>query len=334
MLVFDRESWKNHRSWCAGTLIATSAALVWYVVYGASSGDWIWPGGASPPGFAFGLLGGVIILFEMLLWPRKSLWRGWRLLPTKTWMVAHLWLGLLSLPLLLLHGSFHFAPSASTLAAVLMWLLVAVVASGIFGLFVQNVVPRLMLEQVPAETIYSQIGHVLAQYRTDAERLVSLSCGRPQSLSQRDGESAEAPVPVAGDAPSFVSVGTVRQVGRVQGKVIQVGLEAGWVAGSEPLLVFYQDHIKPYLSARTGKRLSLGSRKEAEALFAALKNRVGPEARSVVDHLADLCDQRRQFDLQARLHLWLHSWLVAHVALSVGLVVLMVIHAILALKYL
>ncbi len=111
MLIFDRESWKNHRSWCAGVVIATFLALAWYVAYGLWWGPWNWPGGASPPGFTFGLLGGAIILFEMLLWPRKSLWRGWRLLPTKTWMIAHLWLGLFALPLLLLHGSFHFHPA-------------------------------------------------------------------------------------------------------------------------------------------------------------------------------------------------------------------------------
>ena len=54
----------------------------------------------------------------------------------------------------------------------------------------------------------------------------------------------------------------------------------------------------------------------------------------MVDRLADLCDQRRQFDLQARLHFWLHSWLGAHVALSVALTLLMFVHAVLALKYL
>ena len=82
-----------------------------YVAYGFSSGSWTWPGGGSPPGFAYGVLGGGIILFEMLLWPRKSLWRGWRLGRTKLWMTAHIWLGLLTLPLLLLHGGFHFSLS-------------------------------------------------------------------------------------------------------------------------------------------------------------------------------------------------------------------------------
>jgi len=332
MLIFDRESWKNHRSWCAGTLIAAFIAAAWYVSYGFWWGPWTWPSGASPPGFTCGLVGGAIILFEMLLWPRKSLWRGWRLFPTKTWMIAHLWLGILALPLLLLHGGFHFQLSTSVLAAALMWLLTAVAASGVFGLVVQNVIPKLMLEQVPAETIYSQIGHVLEQYRADAQRLVSLTCGQSDQVLKGDGRGPNGAFP--DDSPSFVSVGTVRQVGRVQGKVVQVGLEADWVSGSEPLLAFYQEKIEPYLRAKSGTRLPLGSSKQATALFAGLKTRLSPEAHDVVERLADLCDQRRQFDLQSRLHRWLHSWLVAHVALSIGLTLLMVVHVVLALKYL
>ena len=83
-------------------------------------------------------------------------------------MTAHIWLGLLTIPLLLLHGGFHFRLSTSTLAAVLMWLLVLVVGSGMVGLVLQNILPRLMLEQVQAETIYGQIGHILEQYRAEA----------------------------------------------------------------------------------------------------------------------------------------------------------------------
>jgi hypothetical protein len=130
-----------------------------------------------------------------------------------------------------------------------------------------------------------------------------------------------------------VSVGAVRQVGWVQGKVVQVGIEAVWVPESEALLAFFQDQVEPYLAARSGTRLPLGSPSQAAGLFRILKTRLRPEAHHVVDRLANLCDQRRQFDLQARLHVWLHLWLGVHVALSVALVLLMVVHVFLALKY-
>ena len=159
MLIFDRENWPRHRRWAISALLVTLAAIAWYVFYGflGHQGQWHWPGGSSPPGFTFGILGGLIILFEMLLVPRKYLWRGRRLGRTKYWMMAHLWLGLIVLILLLLHGDFHFSLSRSTLAAILMWLLVAVFLSGLWGAIVQTVLPRLILERVPAETIYSQI---------------------------------------------------------------------------------------------------------------------------------------------------------------------------------
>jgi hypothetical protein len=332
MLIFDRDNWRHHRPWCLATAVATLAAVAWYVVHGFGSGLWNWPGGGSPPGFSYGVLGGAIILFEMLLLPRKYWWRGRRLGRTKLWMKAHIWLGLLTLPLLLLHGGFHFNLARSPLAAVLMWLLVIVVGSGVFGLVVQNIVPRIMLERIPAETIQSQISRVLDQYRVEAERLVAATCG-------------QTPVGVAGGAvgpglsnrgsgsPPFVSVETMRQAGRVQGKVVEVGVEAGYVPGSEPLLVFFRDLVDPYLRAASGAGLPLGSPRRAVSLFHALKTGLHPEAYPVVDRLADLCDQRRQFDFQDRLHGWLYTWLGIHLALSTVLVVLMLVHIYFALRY-
>jgi hypothetical protein len=324
MLVFDRENWPHHRPWCLLTAMATVLAGAWYVLYGFSSGAWSWPAGSSPPGFAFGVAGGAIILFEMLLWPRKSLWRGRRLGRTKLWMTAHLWLGLLTLPLLLLHGGFHFSLASSPLAAVLMWLLVLVVGSGIFGLAIQNIVPRLMLERLPAETITSQIGRILEQYHQEAERLVGQVCGDSPS-----GSHDETPA----DARGYAAVETVRQVGRVQGKVIQATTEATYVPESEPLRVFYDEFVDPYLAASSGVRLPLGYARRTAALFATLKGRLRVEAHPMVDRLADLCDQRRQFDLQNRLQNLLFTWLGVHVALSVALLVLMIIHIFLALEY-
>jgi hypothetical protein len=325
MLIFDRENWRHHRIWCLATVLATAAAVVCYVAYGFSSGSWSWPGGASPPGFAYGVMGGAIIVFEMLLWPRKSWWRGWRLGRTKWWMTAHIWLGLLTLPLLLLHGGFHFNLVRSTLAAILMWLLVFVVVSGVFGLIVQNIVPRMMLDWVPAETIYGQIDHVLERYCSDAERLVDVTCRQ----GPRGGSTGERGT----GAPSLFPVETVRQVGRVQGKVVDVEIGAGYVPESEPLLAFFGDQVAPFLRAKSGRGLPLGSPRRAASLFSSLKTVLRAEAHPVVDYLADICDQRRQFDLQSRLHGWLYIWLAVHVALSVALFVLMLLHIALALRY-
>ncbi len=325
MLIFDRENWPNHRPWCWGVIAVSVASTAWYVVYGLSGGSWSWPAGSSPPGFVFGAVAGLIMAFEMLLWPRKSLWRGLRIGRTKLWMTGHIWLGLLTVPLLLLHGSFRFNPSGSLLAVVLMWLMLLVALSGIFGVAMQNLIPRLMLERLPAETIASQIPNVLEQYREEAERMVHATVG-------------DSPLVAAGGVSGQpVVVERVRQVdvGRVQGRVVEAAVEVGYVPDSEPLLAFFKEMVNPYLRARPGSggTLPLGSSRRASALFQGLAGRLRPDARPIVDRLADLCDQRRQFDLQARLHGWLHTWLGLHVAMSVALFVLMIAHIFLALKY-
>lgn len=256
------------------------------------------------------MLGGLVMAFEMLLWPRKSLWRGWRLGRTKIWMTAHLWLGLFSLPLLLLHGDFRFDPSRSTLAVVLMWLLVIVVASGILGATVQNIVPRMMLERVPAETIHAQIGRILELYHDEAQRLVEATSG--EALT---GEPAVADMAI------------------VSARAETAGVQARKVPDAEPLVAFHRDHVEPYLAARSGAGLSLASPGRAQAIVRALKQNLRAEAHPVVDRLAALCDERRQFDLQTRLHGWLHNWLAVHVAFSVALFLLMIIHIMMALKY-
>jgi hypothetical protein len=245
-------------------------------------------------------------------------------------MTAHIWLGALAFPLLLLHGRFHFALSRSTLAAALMWLLAAVILSGFWGLFVQNILPRIMLEQVPAETIHSQIGHILELYADEADQLVRLTCGRPAGTiapAAGGGPASDEPLP-------FLAVATMRKVGRIQGKVVQAGVEAAWVPGSEPLLEFHHRQVEPYLRAESGRGLPLSSTARAAALFQEIKTQLRPEAHATVDRIAALCDQRRQFDLQTRLHRWLHIWLGIHVPLSVALLLLMAVHAFLAFKYL
>src|SRR5262249_12395484 len=161
-----------------------------------------------------------------------------------------------------------FNLARSTLAAVLLWLVLIVVASGVFGLVVQNIVPRLMLENIPAETIYSQIGHILSQYRAEAERLVTVTCGKPPD---RDPDDTERPDEPAEEGPSFIAVPVLRRVGRLEGKVVQVKIETGYVPESEALLTLFHDQIEPYLRAKSGVALPLASAQRAAKLFEALK---------------------------------------------------------------
>ena len=89
-------------------------------------------------------------------------------------MRGHLWLGLLSLPLILFHGGFHFG---GTLTRVLMWLLIITVGSGLFGALLQNYVPRIMTSEVPLETIYAEIENVRTLLREEGDQSVAALCG-------------------------------------------------------------------------------------------------------------------------------------------------------------
>jgi hypothetical protein len=323
MLIFRGGNWPEHRPWFLGVVIASIAAIAWYGVEGYRTG--IWPGGSSGPGFTFGVVGGLIILFEMLLWVRKK-YRAVRIGRAKLWMKAHIWLGLLCVPLLVLHSGFRWWNLA--LSGILMAVLFLVIASGIWGLVLQQVLPTIMLDEIPAETIHSQIDYVLGQLLAEARRLVYVTCGQgDRGLTQGDGTMTGQP------DQTFLVIGAVRTVGRVQGKVLQTRTQAMMVLGAEPLLGFFEEQVVPFFQAKHLARLPLGSSKRAAVMFRELKTSLSPESHGVVDTLESLCDQRRQFARQARLHSWLHAWLCVHLPLSVALFILMSVHIFYALKY-
>ena len=70
--------------------------------------------------------------------------RVWRIGRTKTWMRAHIWLGLLAVPLIGVHA---WRELGGALSATMVVLFAIVIASGIFGLVLQQFLPRMLLER-------------------------------------------------------------------------------------------------------------------------------------------------------------------------------------------
>jgi hypothetical protein len=164
-MIIDR----THRPWVAMTAGAFVLAAIGYTWHAST-----WhagPTGASPAGLAFGIAGYALMLFAGLLGARKKV-PTWRLGRAQTWMRGHLWLGLLSFPMILFHGGFAWR---GPLTAILMLLLFIVVISGIFGAALQHFLPRIMTAQVPLETIYEEIPHIRAQLLAEADELASSS---------------------------------------------------------------------------------------------------------------------------------------------------------------
>jgi hypothetical protein len=259
---------------------------------GAAAGLWAWPPQpSSTVGVACGVVGGLIVFFEMLILPRKW-YRGKRLGRTRTWMAWHVWLGLVCLPVILVHAGFGFGGPLTT---VTLALFLVTTFSGVWGLVMQQWLPQKMLEDIPGESISSQIdrlGDSLAEEA--ARRVTALVTVRPEE------ESAE---PLVG------------------------GLLAA------ELVAFRDEVLLPYLQEGSESRSPLARAADAEARFARLREAVPPQALHTLDRLQELADLRRRWDAQARLHFWLHNWLLVHLPISVAMTSLMVLHAIRALKF-
>ena len=147
-------------------MVAFLAVMLVYVSYALRTPGG--PRGGTAIGLAFGVAGYALMLFEGLLGARKKV-PVWRLGRAQTWMRGHLWLGVLTLPLILFHAGFAFR---GALTGALMLLLVLVAASGILGAILQHYLPRTITTRVPMESIYEEIPHVRAQLRDEAEQLV------------------------------------------------------------------------------------------------------------------------------------------------------------------
>lgn len=290
----------------AVAIAAIGAGLPWL---GAKLGLWGWPVPSSRYGVLLGLLGGAIVLFEMALLPRK--WFRWlRLVRTKTWMRFHVWLGLVCLPVILVHAGFGLG---GPLAAITLVLFLLVTASGIWGLVMQQWLPEKMLAEVPNETIASQIDFVGEVHTAEAMRLIEALTTAPPEFDAFDVR------PQGHGAPGLLVV--------VQGEPAVTGQLA------EELLAFRDTILVPFLRGGVRRKSPLVTRTEAERRFEQLRDSLPETATPVIDRLEQLADLRRQWDFQSRLNWWLHSWLVLHLPLSVAMTGLMLVHAVRALKY-
>lgn len=195
MLVFGRNRFAAQFRWMLVAAVVTGGACGWYAVE-AVAADKL-PGGGSRVGLVLGTVGAAIILFEMLLWPRKRLLRS-RTRPwfrTQTWMKAHIWLGLAVVPVAVLHTGFRFG---GTLTTWLMLVFAAVILSGAWGLLLQQIIPRRILDLVPDEVPAAEIDRVMAAHtlgfvrRLDADR--GELGGEPVAGAERLHEAFDATV--------------------------------------------------------------------------------------------------------------------------------------------
>ena len=282
----------------ACVLIASAVAcipiLVWYV--GSALLGWAWPVADGRFGVITGLVGFVIIFSEILFWPRKALLRKFRWLGrARPWMWCHIVLGFVCLPIIVLHSGFDWG---GRLSATTMVLFLIVIVSGVWGLAMQQWLPQKILNDIPNETVASQVEFAIEKHVGDAKRI----------LDQMTTELGSAPDAKLGFKPKVI--------GR----------------SAEQLTTFVNNLLVPYLQQGRNSN-KLGSRKESENLFARLRMAIPNDALDDLTKLERLADIRRQWDMHVTLNFWLRNWLVIHGPLSLSMFVCMCIHAVKALKY-
>lgn len=251
--------------------------------------------GSTPLGLIFGTLAFAIFLFASALGIRKKQ-RLWPIGHVRFWMKAHIWLTVLTVPLVLFHCGFHVGGRH---AQWLMVLYVVVMVSGFVGLVLQQFMPALMKDRLPREVVFEQIPRLRGQlFAAASEIRESLRAREPRAPSEAHA------VAVAED-PSV----------RV-------------------LAQFLDDDCLPYLAARRGGRMRLGEAGTAAGIFRSTRVSVAAEWRPKVDALEQWCSERRWMDVQTRFQHWLHGWLLVHVPASFALLIFTAWHAWAALRYL
>ena len=285
----------KHLSWALVTTGAAVAAVGAYKWLSAAYSPSVSFGGTTP-GLWYGVLGSALMVYAGLLSGRRKLPGAWWLLSRRWWVRGHIWLGLLSVVFILCHSGFRWGGPLERLLWVVFGL---VILTGLFGLVLQNVLPRAIMQRVQAEAPYEQIPH-----------LCQVMCSRGDAL-----------IKSIWDINLELSQGILMDSQRGMGAKVQ-------------LQSFYEKHVRRFLlRGGSGSRL-LANPLQAEGAFTRLRALPGlAEVTHQITTLETLCNERRQLAAQERLHDLLHAWLLVHVPLSVLLFVLGAAHAVLALYF-
>lgn len=304
---------RTHRAWAIGTATALAVAVALYLPWAFHAES---PSGGSAEGLVYGIAGFAMMLCAGLLGARRKV-RVWRLGRAQTWMRGHLWLGLLSLPVILLHSAFTFGGG---LTSVLMWLFLIVVMSGVVGAWLQHTMPRRLLREVPMETIYDQIDHVRAQLLSEADTVVAEACGKLEVETR-------APAGVDGVTAAGMIAQNRSAAAAALATTDRINAEA-----SSPLREFYIGELRGFIE-RPDATHPMADLRIASGRFEKVRALVPPEFHPAVADLENICEEERQLIRQSRLHRILHGWLLVHVPVSIALLVLAMVHIVVALRY-
>jgi hypothetical protein len=308
--------------------------------------------GSSLPGLVIGSIAAGIILFELMLWPRKRL-RKYKLGRTKFWVAYHLWLGLACGPLAFIHSGFRFGGTFST---ILMVLLLLVLGSGVFGWIMQMVIPRWMLGNLPQETIPSQIDDVSLLSALESRQMLTVALGgKPPNTGKLVVlEEQLATLRTGGSLPSMelteqfqshnnsnaIIVGAMQRRDPQRVSISKDLSDDLTSADRAEIWKQYTLVIEPFLlrnivgaNSQNPKQSPVRTLQKTQDWFKNLRESCSASAGPILDTLQGTVEQRLQFDAQKMAHAWLHRWIAFHAGISVTLGVLLVVHIYMSLRY-
>jgi hypothetical protein len=303
---------RSHRTWAVTILLATlvSALLYIYQFHPAWLPFLPQPRTAQPRttpgrtilGLVYGSVALVIFIFACLLGLRRRL----PVLPIgrmQTWLRAHIWLSVFTIPLVLMHAGFVTGGPMTTL---LMILYATVMISGFFGLALQQCLPRMMTDTFPREAIYEQIPYLRSQLLARAQVIREILVKPPLTAVAAPSARPVAEAIPSAHLPPVFPAESIEQVNNI---------------------------VIPYLRATGGKRLALSNGQISDVFFRHMRIKVPPELEPTIAELQDLCDERRRLDRQTTYQHWLHGWLIVHIPFSLALLILTMWHAAVALFF-
>ncbi|MGL4464015.1 MAG: hypothetical protein ACRC1K_17810 [Planctomycetia bacterium] len=289
----------SHRGWIVLTsAIAVAASVVYFLADRATPGGLT---GGAVVGLIYGIIGSALMILVGLLSAFRKAPGWWWLGPRRFWMKAHIWLGLLSAVFLLCHARFRWG---GPLEIALWAVYAAVIVTGIYGLLLQQMLPRMLTSRIPCEAPYEQIPTICGGLRSRAEALFQKVCIAVTPATSND---------------MTMTVGFTTQpmdINRMQFEQ------------------FFEQHVRPFLSEPPRRKHTLLDPLRGEAMFVIVKSLPGlAHVKEDVEQLEALCRERRLLADQERIYHWLHGWLLLHIPLSALLLVLGVAHAVMSLYY-
>ncbi len=317
--------------WALVTLLVGIISIVIFAFRVANSESW--PTGSDPYCFLLGVGAFLIIVFESLLWLRKKL-RLVRILgKPKTWMKAHIWLGLLCVPFAVMHSGLRFGGPLTTALMVIFGL---VILSGVSGLILQQFIPKMMFQMIPHETIHSQIPRVVCHLRNDAEGLIrqlnrdfafEKMQGDLLHLERVEHEALRSQFLIEGDDKR--NRGGASNIKSISAPTIF----RQTIPKDHPLVKFAKEYLDDFMSLKKYGYSPLRDSVRMQREFRKVRTELEESQVATLDQLEKICSERNELHQQYRLHLLLHFWLYVHYPLTILLLGLLGVHIYFGLYY-